>query len=73
MRKYLKTILNFEVLNAFLGWLMFSMFTMMGLSISSALLGFSYFNELSPEIKIVTSLLLGYWFWFPHWDKRARY
>lgn len=75
MNKFLKKVLDFnyfEVLNAFFGWVMFSVLTLVGLSLISEILGINSFNELSIDVRIIIALLLGYCFWFPHWDKRCR-
>lgn len=66
MNKYL------DIIIAVFGWAMFSLLAHIALSLIFEIIGVNFWDGLSIEIKIIASLVIGYCFWFPHWDKRIR-
>ncbi len=61
-----------EMFSAIFGWLVFSVLIMVILVIIFETVGSSFFNDLSKEVQVIISLILGYCFWYPYWDQRNR-
>ena len=72
MNKFWKMLGDVEIFSAVFGWLFFSVLIMAGLSLISGIVSIDFFNELSTEIRVIMSLIMGYCVWYPYWDKRRR-